>query len=198
MRARETDETQSRSEVDWKRFLATGTPREVLARLVDGDPLGVRAVVAERLKTSRRLLDAERVSLRTFARVARFACRYRGRPEFSTWLAECCDDAIDDILDEEREAAVSESASAAAPSEAFALLAEPLGIDSFQARRACVAIHDCTFEERDAFFEIVLAARSLDDVAQEKDCAPTLLARRARRVLLAILRPEARELEVLP
>lgn len=188
--------TPRRGAVDWRRFLATGSPREVLARLVDGDPLGVRALVAERLNTSRRLLDAERVTLRTLARVARFACRYRGRPEFETWLVERCDEAIDDILDEEREAAASSFASE--PSEAFTLLAEPLGIEAQVARRACVAVNDCTFEERDAFFALVLEARPLDQVAQDKDCEPTLLARRARRVLLAILRPEARDLEVLP
>lgn len=187
-----------RETVDWKRFLATGSPREVLARLVDGDPLGVRALVAERLSASRRLLDAERVALRTLARVARFACRYRGRPEFSNWLVERCDEAIEDILDEEREAAARTAAFAPEPSEAFTLLAEPLGIEAHLARRACAAANDCAFDERDAFFALVLEARPLDEVAQDKDCEPTLLARRARRVLLAILRPEARELEVLP
>jgi len=189
---------RARGEVDWKRFLATGSPREVLARLVDGDPLGVRTLVAERLSGSRRLLDAERVTLRTLAGVARFACRYRGRPVFSAWLKERCDEAIVDVLQEEREAAASSVKLASDPSEAFTLLAEPLGIDAHDARRACVALHDCTFEERDAFFALVLEARSLDEVAADRDCEPTLLARRARHVLLTILNPEARKLEILP
>ncbi len=184
--------------VDWRRFLASGSPREVLARLVDGDPLGVRVTVAERLYQSRQLLDAERVWLRALARIARFSCRYRGRPEFSVWRDERCDEAIADILEEERAAVQGGEPSAEATGEVFKLLAEPLGIGAQEARRACVALHDCSLEERTAFFALVLEARSLDVVASELDCDPTLVARRARRVLLALLHPNDRTLEVLP
>ena len=58
---------------DGRALLAGGSPREILARLVDGDPLGLRAVVYERLRARAYLLEADRVFLRSLARVARLS-----------------------------------------------------------------------------------------------------------------------------
>lgn len=187
----------ARSNVDWKRFLASGTPQEVLARLVSGDPLRVREQVAVRLRETCRLLDGERVALRAMARVARFAPRYRGRPSFEDWLKERCDEAIADLMDEEREFLFHPRRAPRQSDSALHVLAEPLGIDPKDARRACVALNSRSFEERDAFFALVLEAGSLDQIARERGTDPTTIAKRARRALLAIIRPEERDKEEL-
>src|SRR5262249_54272631 len=78
-------EEKARTEPEWRRLLS-GTPREVLARLVQEDPLGVREKVAARLRADALLLDSDRVHLRVLARVSRFAGRYRGRPDLGSWI----------------------------------------------------------------------------------------------------------------
>ena len=44
---------------DWRRLLAGGGAREVLARIVPGDPLGIRRRVATRLRAEALLLDGD-------------------------------------------------------------------------------------------------------------------------------------------
>src|SRR5687767_2341511 len=61
--------------VDWRVILAGASPREVLARLMNGDPLGLAVVVEQRLRVHAYLLDADRVFLRAAARCARLAVR---------------------------------------------------------------------------------------------------------------------------
>ena len=193
-----TRSTDNELRPDWRRFLASGTPQEVLVRLVDGDPLGVRARAVARLREARLVLDGERVALRCLARVARAAQFYRGRPSFETWLDERCDEALRDLVEEERLAVSRGEPVASEPNVVLRLFAEPLGLEPAAARRACVTLNERPFEERDAFFALVLEARPLDEVARERDLDPTLVARRARRVLLALLRSDEREQEMLP
>ena len=182
--------TEERS--DWKRFLATGSSGEVLARIVEGDPLHVTERVAERLEKRCLILDAERVALGTLARVARLAPHYRGRPEFPVWLRERTDEAIDDLLRRE------ETEEETDQDGAHAVLARPLGLDPVRAREACRAFHRCSDFERACFFSLVFRARSLDEAAEELSGAPTEIARAARRVLDQLMRPEVREPEELP
>lgn len=177
---------------DWKRFLATGSSGEVLARIVEGDPLRVGERVAERLAERALLLDAERVALGTLARVARLAPHYRGRPEFSAWLGERTDEAIDDLLRTE------EADEETDDDGAHAVLARPLGLDPRRAREACRAFNRCSDFERACFFSLVFRARGLDEAAEELSGAPTEIARAARRVLDYLMRPETLEPEELP
>ena len=87
-----------RRHADWRRWLAGRSPREILVRIVQGDPLGVRSIVASRLRARALLLDAEGVHLRALARCARYAVRYTGRPALTDWLAEQVDGSIGDLL----------------------------------------------------------------------------------------------------
>ena len=185
----------------WRRLLSGSSPREVLARLVTGDPLGVRALVARRLREHCYLLDADRVYLRAIARCARFSARYRGQPALEQWLTERVDEALGDLLREDLEAArrgawaagsktgpgrqsgPGSKSGTGAPGGAHEDFARPLGLDPARMRLACVAFNHTNLPARRAFFDLVIEGRSLDALARSSGVSATALARRARRAL---------------
>jgi len=185
----------------WRRLLSGSSPREVLARLVNGDPLGVRELVARRLREHGYLLDADRVFLRAIARCARFSARYRGQPALEEWLVERVDEALGDLLNEDleavrRRAAMSGTPDSSGPSGpegggvaggAHEDFARPLGLDPARMRLACVAFNHLDLPARRAFFDLVIEGRSLDALARSSGTSATDLARRARRALDACL-----------
>jgi DNA-directed RNA polymerase specialized sigma24 family protein len=175
-------------EVRWRQLLAGGTPREILCRIVQGDPLGMRERVARRLHAEAYLLDADRVQLRALARCARFANRYPGRPELATWLDEIVDQAIEDLVREDVEGELEREKAAALPSAAFSALARPLGLEPEAMRRACAAFNQLPALDRTAFFALVLHGRSLDELARDGRESASDVARRARRALDLLLR----------
>jgi len=194
----------------WRQWLACGSPREVLARIVHEDPLGVREQVAHALRSGAWLIDGDRVLLRTFALVSRHALRYRGRPEVDVWIRALADDAINAILREDNEverrgllqkgpvqkgaAPPGRTAGGVAQPEpgreqggAFAALARPLGLEPRAMGRACLAFNRLPLPERRAFHALVIAGRTLDEIASESGESATDIARRARRALDAVL-----------
>ena len=180
--------------------LLSGSPREVLARLVRDDPLEVRARVASRLRAEAVLLDGDRVQLRALASIARAAGAYRGRPDLAGWVDGAVAEAVDDLVREEHELARSRIAirderptegprgpALAGEPDAFHSLASPLGLDPGAMRRACAAFDVLPFAERHAFFQLVLEAGDLDGAARDAGVNASEIARRARRALEAIL-----------
>lgn len=162
---------------DRRALLFAGTPREVLARIVDGDPLGLRPLVVAALRRGAWMMDADRVHLRALALCARHGATYRGRPALDDWLAARVDEAIDDLLDEERAAGASPAG------EAFAALARPLSLRADDLRAACARFHARPHEERRAFVRLVIERRPLEQSGAD----PLETARRARRATLALL-----------
>lgn len=167
----------------WRRLLAGSSPREVLARLVNGDPLEVRALVARRLREQAYLMDGDRVFLRAIARCARFSGRYRGRPALPAWLAERVDEAIGDLLQEDLAAAQRSGREGPAVCGAHADLARPLGLEPARMRLACLAFNHANPEVRRAFFDLVIEGRSIDALARSSKTPATTIARRAREAL---------------
>jgi hypothetical protein len=171
---------------DWRAILAGASPREVLARLMNGDPLALAGVVEERLRARAYLLDADRVFLRAAARCARLSGRYRGDPPLAAWLAERVDESMLELVDEELEA-LAGGAEPGAELSVFESLARPLGLDPGRTRRACAVHNGLCEEQRRAFREVVLESRDLDELARQGGRSATGIARAARRALLAVL-----------
>ena len=155
------------------------SPKEILSRIVGGDPLHLRARVGRALEEQALFLDADRVCLRALALTSRAAVRYRGQPELEEWLGARVDEALAELLEEG-----PESGGAAG---AFESLATPLGLDPRALGRACGRFHRLPLADRRAFFDLVLQARSLDDLARASAESATEIARRARRGLDALL-----------
>ncbi|MBK7876749.1 MAG: hypothetical protein IPJ77_13560 [Planctomycetes bacterium] len=173
----------------WQPLLAGSSPREILARIVPEDPLGVRTIVATRLRQEALLLDADRVHLRALALCARWAPRYQGQPEIRTWLARLVDQSITELVREEQE----ELAPVEEPGDAgvFHVLALPLGLEPRAVQLGCRAFNRLPVEERRAFFELVLRARTLDEVVRECGRPAVDVARSARRALEVFAHPAA-------
>ncbi len=184
---------EARTEPGWRRLLC-GTPREVLARLVQDDPLGVREKVGARLRDDALLLDADRVHLRALARIARFGNRYRGRPELQPWVESAVAEAAEELLREEHEAARARPSPGSDRPSVFSSLAPPLGLEPSAMRAACAAFNALPCAERSAFVDLVLRGRSLDELAHASGASASEVARRARRaldVLLAAALPDS-------
>lgn len=165
------------------------SPREILGRIVPNDPLRMRGRVGRLLETQALLLDADRVHLRALALCARAAVRYRGRPELESWLEARAEEALREVL-EEGEETLPGDAAATREQGAFESLAPPLGLDAGEMKRACARFNRLPAAERRAFFELVLRARSLDDLARSHGEGATEIARRARRALEVLLGQE--------
>jgi DNA-directed RNA polymerase specialized sigma24 family protein len=171
----------------WRQLLAGSSAREVLARILNGDPLALRAHVVERLVARAYLLDADRVHLRSLARCARHALRYRGQPELETWLRGIVDEALLDLLREDAEGERANVAPSADELAAYVELARPLGLEPAAMRAVCVAHNQLPSPERHAFHALVIEGRSLDELARDWREPATEIARRARRGLEAVL-----------
>lgn|GEM_PF-1516649 len=163
--------------------LLCGSPREVLARIVPGDPLAIRDVVADVLRSQCFFLDADRVHLRALARTARAALRYRSSGlELRTWLVAQASDAVAEILAEDLDTPRVD------PGSAFAQFARPLGLDPEVMRRGCVAFNRLPIEDRAAFFALVVEDVGLEAHARASGATTNEVGRRARRGLEAVAR----------
>lgn len=169
----------------WRAWLAGGSARDVLARIVQEDPLELHRRVASRLRAHAYLLDGDRVLLRCFALVARHASRYRGAPAFDTWLDAMVAAAVESVLREDLEPERHPDVSACSP--AFMSLARPLGLEPDALVRACVRFNHLPTADRLAFCALVLRSRTLEDVVRETGENATEVARRARRGLETLL-----------
>ncbi|MBL8861326.1 MAG: hypothetical protein JNK02_04865 [Planctomycetes bacterium] len=166
--------------MDRRAELLSGSPREVLARIVPGDPLGIRELVGGHLRSECLFLDADRVHLRALARIARHALR-RGTSHLDGWLGAEVAGAAAEILREEAEAPQAE------PRSAFVEFARPLGLDPEALRRGCAAFHHLPHPDRAAFFALLVLGVGLEAHARATQATPSEVGRRARRALGALL-----------
>ena len=132
----------------------------------------------ERLRRSSQLLDAGRVHLRTLALCARQACHYRGHPSLEEWLNDRVDEAVTQLLEEE---------SLQLEGDAWASLAEPLGLDPLDAHSACRTFNLLSFEERHAFFRLIIEGEQPTLVAKELGQDPAKLLTSAGAALDQLL-----------
>ncbi len=159
-----------------------GSPGEVLERIANGDPLGVREKVHEHLRTEALLFDADRVHLKALAHCARASVTNLGTDDMPDFVSDNVARAVRELLVQEEEATLDEEAGGA-----FAQLAQPLGLGPASVRAACAAFNARPAAERRAFNGLVIEGRELEELAQSWGCSPTELARRARRALLSAL-----------
>ena len=169
---------------DWRAHLTGRSADALLDRIADGDPLGIRTLVGERIRAAAVLVDVDRVQLRALAAVA-FECAASGPPDRKTKLVALVDRSIVEIVEEASLARADEEDSV--PS-LFATFAEPLELDASALWRACDAFNACDLEERRAFFELVVERATLEGAARVLGEDPLRVAHRGRRALEVALR----------
>ncbi len=153
-------------------LLLTGTRHEVLARIVPEDPLELGARLGARIAERALLLDVERALLCAQALCALHAVSWRGEPALAGWLDLRVEEALTAVLSEESQ----EGGNA----EPLALFAAPLGLDPRNLARACARFNRLPFEQREAFFALVLDGVAADRLARARGLSLSELARRAR------------------
>lgn len=169
--------------------LLVGSPREVLARILPEDPLDVRDAVVAVLRAQCVFLDADRVHLRALARIARAGLRFAGaRTDLASWIRAEVAGAVDEVVREEAEVRPVDSGST------FVQFARPLGLDPEAVRRGCAAFNRLPHADRAAFFALVVRSVGLEALARETGESPSMLGRRARRGLDAVLHANHPEL----
>ena len=145
-------------------------PEELLAWLVQGDPLGLRARLARRAAREAWLVDVERTLLRAQTLVALHA---REWPPGD--LEARLEAAVGEAL---RQLALEEDAGGAP--EALEFCCRPLGLDARVVGEACRGFNRLPVEVREAFFAVVLAGESPERSARARRLSLVEFARRAR------------------
>ncbi len=178
---------------DWRPLFVGRTPEELLGLVVEGDPLGLRERTAARLNERAWLIAADRVVLRTVARIARAAPAYRGVPDLAEWVGLAIDDAVLDLLREDVEAEAAAREPGQLELGAYVALAEPLGLAPVQMRRVCIAFNALDEGVRAAFQAWVVQGRTLSEAARALELPEARVAERAKQALEAILAAESDE-----
>lgn len=158
-----------------RELLWGGCPPEVLARIVPGDPLGLSALIGARLRERALLCDPERVLLIAQVQCALQASNWRGQAELSSWLLERIEEALGITLAEDPVSAELQ------------LFAAPLALDPRTLAAACRSFNCLPFEQREAFFALVLDSTGPDRAARARGLSLSELARRARAALRLFL-----------
>lgn len=178
-----------RPESGWRDLLSGRQPDVILGRLLDGDPLRLRGLVARAVRGGAYFLDADRIHLRALARIAHDVT-IDGPPADGTWVQGHVAGALEDVLRLERRAITSgeDGGEDRDPGmKTLSALAVPLGLTGHDLRVACDTFNRRPAADRRSFFALFVERHSLDDAARSCALSPTELARSARVALDAVL-----------
>lgn len=164
-------------------MLDVGSPREVLAKLIESDPLHLGRRCQERTTSQALLLDARRLYLRASAHVARHGSKYAGTPSLDVWLAEHVRRALKELVAEDAEALRTRDLGET-PTDPWVLgIARLLGVEPALASRGCAAFNQSSYDVRSAFFGIVIGAQPLSQWARENGTGEERVRANLKRAL---------------
>ncbi len=176
---------QTRADEDAARLLTGDSPREILRRLLDSDPLGLELRIRDRLAQRALLLDPERLLARAGARTAYAVHGSRIQVPTREFVLGCIDEAIEELVREDHESERS-SQPLAAHDQRFDFLADALGVRVEKARRACVVFNELPDEVRRAYWALVIEGRSVARCGSLGLGSPEEVEGNVKRALLAL------------
>ncbi len=192
----------------WRDLLTGRQPDAILERLLDGDPLRLRGLVARGIRGGCYFLDADRVQLRALACIAH-GVTIDGPPSDTAWIQQRVARAIEDVLKDERRVVSMARASRPAGARhgaalevdgaevggfheeaepgaaALHSLAVPFGLVGADLRFACDVFNRRSARDRRAFFALFVDRQSLDEAADATGLSAVDVAKRARAALLS-------------
>jgi hypothetical protein len=160
--------------------------REVLRKILEGDPLGIAERSSLRLKERAILLDTARLTLRAMARAAYRARSYQGDPPLADWLTQRIEESMRDLIEEDRESERAGVPVGNDPEARFAFLSETIGVTPTIARRVCVVFNDLPDERRHAFWSMVIEGKSLNRYVAEGHGPPDQAKEHLKQAFLAL------------
>jgi len=174
------------AEPGWRALFAGRSPREVLAALLERDPLEIEARCAERLRAQALLLPVRDLHLRAVAHVARHGPSYRGAPPLDVWIAERVRKAVSELVEEQCQRARAGPVPEAPQDPQLMAIAEALGIEPDVVERGCVAFNGAPYDVRSAFCGIVIDQCSPRAWAEENGMTMEQARSALRRALWAL------------
>lgn len=173
-------------EPEWRRWLSGSSPRDVLAKLVEGDPLRLHERCEERLRAQALLIDEHRLRTRVAAYVARHANSYAGAPSLDVWIASHVRQAVRDLTQEMTELTGAGLPLPVLRSEMLLTLASSLGIDPEQIGTAFTRFNRERYEVRAAFVGLVLCGEDPVEWNRANASTPERTRASLRRALWAL------------
>ncbi|WP_145183882.1 hypothetical protein [Planctomycetes bacterium Pla163] len=185
--------------------MTTGTAADVLARLVDGDPLGLRARLRRRAAERFLLASPDGLFGPAAAHCARQAEGYRGRPAPEPWLERELDAVLDRWVagtrgrdgdskggagaggGDGRSGASARGARTGGAVGGNGVTASAARHGDGELERCARRFNACGRAERATLWRLAFAGASLDELAHESGTDLSRTARRARRALDALL-----------
>ncbi len=163
------------------------SPRAVLDRLLDGDPLDLASHVEARLLERAYFVSFDRVVKRTAARLAYAAMAYRGEPPLADWIAIAIDQSLEELLCEDIEAERRGIPPASPWDPDFAMFTEIAGVEPGQARSMCVAFNALPEEVRRTVYAVLVERKSFNRWVAEGHGPPERAKAMLKRGMLALL-----------
>lgn len=160
--------------------------RDVLKRLIQGDPLELGPRCRDRIEIEGLLLDPSRLHLRAVARVARAARTYHGESELNGWILGWIDVSIRELLEEDREEERAGVLTSRAQDPRYAFVAETLGIEAPLARRACIAFNRLPREVRSAYYAVLILGKTVNRYVAEGNGPPEMVKARIEVAVQAV------------
>jgi len=173
-------------------ILRRRSPREILAALVDGDPLEIAPRVRQQIEDSALLVDPRRLLLRSLARIAHAAPRYSGTPPLTAWIEQRIVQSIDELLAEDRELVRDGTPVPSTSDTRYAYVSEILGLEPDQALRPCVAFNALPREVRSAWFAVAVAGKTVNRYVAEGHGPPENVRAHLKQALRTIARATTR------
>ena len=167
--------------------LLRGTrPSQILARITDGDPLGVGPRVMQFLRKRAVLMDSARLCLRTMAHIAHDAPFYEGDPPITEWIGEVIERSVRDLMQEDAYDEATKSPLRQPTDERYDFLVNLLGIPPGKARRACVTFNALPSRDRRTFWAVCVEGKSVHRYVAEGNGPPKKVKRRIENVFRAL------------
>jgi hypothetical protein len=154
--------------VDLTRYRGT-SPRDLMGRLLDGDPLGLQALGVTRRDELAYLISSDRMYLRAAARVAYGACIYGTTKPLDAWLLGCIDAGIEGILRDETAEHRDGVPVEEDEERYYHAVMDLLDVSVEDARGVCITFNALPYESRAAYFKFSLERTSLEQTRDASD-----------------------------
>jgi hypothetical protein len=170
-------------------FLRDGSPSEILARLVEGDPFAIGALSQRACAERGLLLNRDRLALRGMSRIAFEARRRDPEIGLDAWIGECvarsARELVEEQLDEERGRGRLEDSP---DGDYYHALGAHLGIEPELARTTCARINGLAERERRVFHALVIERVSPEECARRGLGSEDAVLESFRSAILSVTR----------
>lgn len=172
---------------DPSKLLHGGSPRQILGRLVDGDPLDLEKRCRTHLRHQGYFVDPDTVLHRSLARIAYDADLYRPERSIETFVERRVRKSVHELVEEQLGEELGDiSPGRSTEWEYYRSIANAVSLPPDRARRICCALNALPVDARVAFHRVLVERAKLRAVAEELGRPLEVVQHDIRAGLLAI------------